>query len=195
MLLLIAIRLVTLQSQVRCQVTTIDIPEINRNCNADRNEVCANLYFYDENDVLLHVVQGTDARIKRGEGGVKRVAKVQTMGDYGCYTIFKKTNFRSTNLCLNHTDRLNIREAGYGYSVVRYVLVQNIKSQIQAIVRPGLWSMTLTAIARVKPEEEGRYLVIYLQSTHIAAMRSVPISTFTTRMMSCCTRSMERMPG
>ena len=137
MLLMIAISLVTLQSQVRCQVTTIDILEINRNCNADRNEVCANLYFYDENDVLLHVVQGTDARIMDGKG-VKGVAKVQTVGDHGCYTIFKRTNFRSTNLCWNHTDRLNIMEAGYGYSVVRYVLVQNIKSQVQAIVRPGL---------------------------------------------------------
>ena len=137
MLLMIAISLVTLQSQVRCQVTTMDIPEINRNCNADRNEVCANLYFYDENDVLLHVVQGTDARIKRGEGGVKRVAKVQTMGDYGCYTIFKKTNFRSTNLCLNQPmGLLNIREAGYPYSVVRFVFGFKIyKSSINCLPR------------------------------------------------------------
>ena len=137
MLLMIAISLLILQSQVRCQVTTIDVPEINRNCDADRDEVCANLYFYDENDVLLHTAHGTNARIKGGRG-VKGVAKVQTVGHHGCYTIFKGRDFRSTNLCWNHTDRLNIMEAGYGYSVVRYVLVQNIKSQVQAIVRPGL---------------------------------------------------------
>ena len=122
MLLMIAISLVTLQSQVRCQtISSIEVPDIDPNCHG----VCANLYFYDENDVLLHVVQGTDARIKGGKG-VKRVAKVKTVGEYGCYTIFKKTDFRSTYLCWNHMDRLNIREAGYGYSVVRYVVVENI---------------------------------------------------------------------
>ena len=115
MLLMIAISLLTLQSQVRCKVSSIEVPPIDQYCHG----VCADLYFYDENDVLLHVVQGTDARIKHGEGGVKRVAKVQTVGEDGCYTIFETTNFRSTNLCWNHTDRLNIMEAGYGHSVVR----------------------------------------------------------------------------
>ena len=55
------------------------------------------------------------------------VRTVKTVGAHGCYTIFKGRDFRSTNLCWKHMDKLNIMEAGYGYSVVRYVLVQNIK--------------------------------------------------------------------
>ena len=95
-----------------------EVPEIDPyRCHG----ACAALHLYDRNDVLLHTVHGTNARMR-----VTGVAKVQSVGHYGCYTIFKLRDFRSTNLCWTHMDRLNIMEAEYGYSVVRYVLVQNI---------------------------------------------------------------------
>ena len=85
MLLMIAISLLTLQSQVRC-VTLIEEPEIDQYCG---DEVCTDLYFYDENDVLLHAVHGTDARINGGRG-VKRVAKVKTVGHYGSTLLYPR---------------------------------------------------------------------------------------------------------
>ena len=92
--------------------------EIDQYCQG----VCATLHLYDENDVLLCTARGSNPRMR-----VRGVVKVQTVGDYGCYTIFKKNNYKSTSLCWNHTDRLNIMEADYPYSIVRYVfMIQNI---------------------------------------------------------------------
>ena len=92
---------------------------LNPNC---RRDVCAELYFYDKNDVLLHRTRGTNAWMK-----VRGVSKVRTVGEFGCYTIFKKTNFRGfSNLCLNFMDKLNLGEAGYPYSIVRYAFAKSI---------------------------------------------------------------------
>ena len=95
-----------------------EVPEIDpHRCDG----ACATLHLYDRNDVLLHTAHGTNASMR-----VVGVRTVKTVGAHGCYTIFKGRDFRSTNLCWTHMDRLNIMEAEYGYSVVRYVLVQNI---------------------------------------------------------------------
>ena len=97
----------------------IEGPEIDpHRCDG----ACATLHLFDENDVLLCTSRGSNPRMR-----VTGVAKVQTVGDYGCYTIFKRNDYKSTSLCWNHTDRLNIMEAGYPYSIVRFVfMIQNI---------------------------------------------------------------------
>ena len=97
----------------------IEGPRIDPHC---RDGACAALHLYDENDVLLCTARGSNPQMR-----VRGVVKVQTVGDYGCYTIFKRNNYTSTSLCWNHTDRLNIMEADYPYSTVRYVfMIQNI---------------------------------------------------------------------
>jgi len=91
---------------------------IDPDCKAP--DTCANLYFYDEKDVLLHIAHGTNPDIN-GVKGIKGVAKVQTVGEYGCYTIYQKKNFRSTDLCWNHKEMLITKEAGFEKTVVRSV--------------------------------------------------------------------------
>ena len=100
----------------------IGAPEIDIYCRHGRDGACATLHLFDQNDVLLCTARGSNPRIR-----VRGVAKVQTVGDHGCYTIFKRNNYNRNSLCWNHTDRLNIMEADYPYSTVRYVLmIQNI---------------------------------------------------------------------
>ena len=121
MFLVIAIGLVTLHSQAMVATCNLILfPSVlDQHC---RDGVCAILNFYDESDVLLHTTQGSNPRMR-----VKGVAKVQTVGGHGCYTIFKRRDFRSTNICWNHNDPLVVREAGYPYAIVRYVSwIQNI---------------------------------------------------------------------
>ena len=78
------------------------------------------MYFYDETDVLLHIAHGTNPDIN-GIKGIKGVAKVQTIGEHGCYTIYQKKDFRSSDLCWEHKEMLTTKEAGYEKSVVRYI--------------------------------------------------------------------------
>ena len=86
---------------------------------------CANLYFYNENDVLLHIAHGTNSDMgAKWPRGVKGVSKVQTVGEYGCYTIYKRKNFRSSDLCWEHKEMLITKEAGYEKTVVGYVSPQ-----------------------------------------------------------------------
>ena len=102
--------------------SVIGAREIDPYCRHGRDGACAALHLYDENDVLLCTARGSNPQMR-----VRGVVKVQTVGDYGCYTIFKRNDYKSTSLCWNHTDRLNIMEADYPYSIVRYVfMIQNI---------------------------------------------------------------------
>lgn len=115
----LTILLVTLATSVtvgRGQVLTAT--SIDPDCKAP--DTCANLYFYDEKDVLLHIAHGTNPDIN-GVKGIKGVAKVQTVGEHGCYTIYVKKNFRSTDLCWEHKEMLITKEAGFEKTVVRSV--------------------------------------------------------------------------
>ena len=80
-------RVLDLESFLGGQVTKmiVDPGDIDPYCHG----VCADLLFYDENDVLLHVVHGTDARIMDGKG-VKGVAKVKTVGHYGSTLLYPR---------------------------------------------------------------------------------------------------------
>jgi cbb3-type cytochrome oxidase subunit 3 len=115
----LTVLLVTLATSVtvgRGQV--LEATPIDPDCKAP--DVCSNLYFYDETDVLLHIAHGTNTDIN-GVTGIKKVAKVQTVGEHGCYTIYTKKNYRSSNLCWKHKDMLITKEAGYEKTVVRSV--------------------------------------------------------------------------
>ena len=114
MYLLAVLVVATFATLVRGEV--VDPPEIPVSCKTSKGQVCANLAFYDENDNVLHYEQGTNASL-----GIKGVAKVRVVGDYGCYTIYKRKNHRSSSLCWIHMDKLDIKEAGYEYSVVRCI--------------------------------------------------------------------------
>ena len=114
MYLLTVLVVATFATLVRGQViVSLEIPV---KCDTSKGQVCANLAFYDENDKVLHYEQGTNASL-----GIKGVAKVRVVGDYGCYTIYKRKNHRSSSLCWTHMNKLDINEAGYEYSVVRCV--------------------------------------------------------------------------
>ena len=117
MYLLAVLVLEAFATLVRGQV--IVAPEISVACKAGKRangQVCANLAFYDENDKVLHYEQGTNVSL-----GIKGVAKVRVVGDYGCYTIYKRKNHRSSSLCWTHMNKVNLNEAGYEYSVVRCI--------------------------------------------------------------------------
>ena len=105
-LLILLITLVTVGNGDVIQTEDIDL-----HC---KDKPCSTLNFYDENDSLIETVQGSQAKLK-----VRGVAKMKTVGHHGCYTIFKKTEFRSSSLCWIHMDKLDREEAGYEYSVVR----------------------------------------------------------------------------
>lgn len=107
-LLILLITMVTVGNGDVIQTEDIDL-----HC---KDKPCSTLNFYDENDSLIETVQGSQAKLK-----VKGVAKMKTVGHHGCYTIFKKTEFRSSSLCWIHMDKLDREEAGYEYSVVRSV--------------------------------------------------------------------------
>ena len=114
----LTVLLVTLATSVtvgRGQV--LEATPIDPDCKAP--DVCSNLYFYDETDVLLHIAHGTNPDIN-GVKGIKKVAKVQTVGEHGCYTIYTKKNYGSSNFCWKHKEMLITKEAGYEKTVVRY---------------------------------------------------------------------------
>merc|ERR550517_904700 len=114
MYLLTVLVVATFATLVRGQViVSLEIPV---KCDTSKGQVCANLAFYDENDKVLHYEQGTNASL-----GIKGVAKVRVVGESGCYTIYKKKNYRSSSLCWTHMNKVNLNEAGYEYSVVRSV--------------------------------------------------------------------------
>ena len=95
------------------------VPAIEVDCKA-KDMPCANLYFYDENDKELFIHQGTSNSIN-GTKGVKGVSKVQIVGEYGCYIIYQKKNFKASNLCLTTTDKVTIGtlDAQYEKSVIK----------------------------------------------------------------------------
>ena len=101
------------------------------NCKPERPEspmrkqckstgICANLHLYDANGKTLGVFKGSQTNIL-----VESVAKVQTVGS-GCYTIFEKSNFRSSSICLIGNDRRDgrIPRKEYEHTVVRLVSSQ-----------------------------------------------------------------------
>jgi len=97
------------------------VPAIEVDCKA-KDMPCANLYFYDENNKELFIHQGTSGSIN-GTKGVKGVSKVQIVGEYGCYIIYKKKNFGSSCLSLTTMEKVTIgtSDAQYEKSVVRSV--------------------------------------------------------------------------
>jgi len=115
----LTVLLITLATSVTVgRGEVIEATPIDPDCKAP--QTCANLYFYDETDVLLHIEHGTNPDIN-GIKGIKGVAKVQTIGEHGCYTIYQKKDFRSADLCWEHKEMLTTKEAGYEKSVVRSV--------------------------------------------------------------------------
>ena len=115
----LTVLLITLATSVTVgRGEVIEATPIDPDCKAP--QTCANLYFYDETDVLLHIAHGTNPDIN-GIKGIKGVAKVQTIGEHGCYTIYQKKDFRSSDLCWEHKEMLTTKEAGYEKSVVRYI--------------------------------------------------------------------------
>jgi cbb3-type cytochrome oxidase subunit 3 len=115
----LTVLLVTLATSVtvgRGQV--LEAPSIDSDCKAP--DVCSNLYFYDEKDVLLHIAHGTNPDIN-GVKGIKKVAKVQRVGEHGFYTIYTKKNYGSSNFCWTHNEMLITKDAGYEKTVVRSV--------------------------------------------------------------------------
>lgn len=94
-------------------------PKIDVDCKA-KNMPCANLYFYNETGGVIHIHQGTNDTIGPDLKGVKGVAKVQTVGEYGCYSIYKKKNRRGSPYCWSKNDRMAIGPGTeYEYTIVR----------------------------------------------------------------------------
>jgi hypothetical protein len=115
----LTVLLVTLATSVTVgRGEVIEATPIDPDCKAPAT--CANLYFYDERDVLLHIAHGTNPDIN-GIKGIKGVSKVQTVGEHGCYTIYKGKNYGSSDLCWKHKEMLITKEAGYEKTVVRSV--------------------------------------------------------------------------
>jgi len=101
----------------------IETPPIDPDCKA-KAKPCANLYFYDENDVVLLIHQGTNATMGPDfPRGIKGVSKVQTVGEYGCYTIFKQKNHgKRGTFCWEGNDKNTIGPGtDYEWTVVRSV--------------------------------------------------------------------------
>jgi len=95
------------------------VPKIDPNCKAE-NMPCANLYFYNETGGVIHIHQGTNDTIGPDLKGVKGVAKVQTVGEYGCYSIYKKKNRRGSPYCWSKNDKMAIGPGTeYEYTIVR----------------------------------------------------------------------------
>jgi len=100
---------------------SICVPMIDPNCKAE-NMPCANLYFYNETGGVVHIHQGTSDAIGPDLKGVKGVAKVQTVGEYGCYIIYKKKKHNGNSFCWKGNDRMAIGpDSGtdYEYTIVR----------------------------------------------------------------------------
>jgi len=101
---------------------SICVPEIEVGCKTE-NKPCANLYFYNETGGVIHIHQGTsDTKGPNFPTGIKGVAEVQTVGEYGCYVIYKKKNQRSSSYCWEGNDRMAIGpDSGtdYEYTIVR----------------------------------------------------------------------------
>ena len=124
----LTVLLITLATSVKVgRGQVFEATSIDPDCKAP--QTCANLYFYDERDVLLHIAHGTNPDLN-GVKGIKGVAKLQTVGEHGCYTIYKGKNFRSSNLCWEHKDMLTTKEAGYEKTVVRYTITPWVVKQI-----------------------------------------------------------------
>ena len=97
----------------------ICVPKIEVDCEA-KDMPCANLYMYDENDKELFIHQGT-SNSTNGTKGVKGVREVQVVGEYGCYIIYQRKNFKASNLCLTTMDKVTIgtSDAEYEKSVIK----------------------------------------------------------------------------
>jgi len=91
------------------------------NCSRPKTQceltgICANLYLYDANGKVLGVFEGSQKNIL-----VRSVARLQIVGDYGCYIIFKKSNFRSSSFCWKGTD-VWLPDIDYEYTMIRSVI-------------------------------------------------------------------------
>jgi len=120
----VRVLLITLATFVRVGSGEVFDPQaIDPYCTS--NTSCATLYFYDENNVELHKLQGTfDAmtpkfpRIK----GIKGVSKVQIAGEYGCYIIYNKPKHRGGKFCWAKNDKIPIGPGtDYEWTVVKSV--------------------------------------------------------------------------
>ena len=78
--------------------------------------ICADLHLLDANNRTLYIAQGTTATI----GLVENVEKVQSIGS-GCYTIFEEENFKGGLIFLTGNETLNLKEADFDKTGVRYV--------------------------------------------------------------------------
>ena len=84
--------------------------------NEDCSQNCSTLYFYDADGAELDIVQGTRENI-----ALNNVAKVKTLGEYGCYTIYKEAKFASYSFCWKGKEERNVgrKDDGYEFAVVR----------------------------------------------------------------------------
>jgi len=124
------------------------VPAIEVDCKA-KDMPCANLYFYDENNKELFIHQGTSSSIN-GTKGVKGVREVQVVGEYGCYIIFKKKNFKSSCLALTTMDKVTIgtSDSEYDKSVVRSVRYESDHSRCMCPNKAGIppWAIGVAVL-------------------------------------------------
>jgi len=116
-LLLLVTMAAMVMSPSSVKADVIKVPDIPVDCAPP--DVCATLRFYDADDNLLGWKMGTEKLPQP----VKNVAKVQLVGT-GSYTVFKKKNHKSENVCLtlSGNDMIDLqREASYKATVVKSV--------------------------------------------------------------------------
>ena len=101
------------------ELSTFEVLETGRidpYCPTTR--ACSTLYLYDSDGQVLKTVQGSQNRLK-----VRGVSKVQIVGSYGCYCIYKKRNFRSGgSFCWDSLHEFHIigtPEADYEYTTIK----------------------------------------------------------------------------
>lgn len=107
------------------------VPDIVVDTCKEEGKPCANLYFLDENGEELFIHQGTNDTIvpEKFPYGVKGVAKVQTVGTYGCYIIYKQTTAKRKEkgtkgkYCWSGNDKMTIGKSNpdYPWTVIRSV--------------------------------------------------------------------------
>ena len=105
-------------------------PEIAVDCKEDGSP-CSNLYFLDKNGEVLYIHQGTGdtKNFPEKSYGFHGVAKVQTVGDYGCYIIYKQKTAKrkekgtTGKYCWKGNDKMKIgiENDDYPWTVIRWI--------------------------------------------------------------------------
>ena len=89
-------------------------PKIDPDCKWP--QTCSTLNFYDQNNVHLGWVHGTNSSIS-----FKDVAMVDTVGEHGCYTIYQRRKSKGLSLCMAKMEKVTIgsRDTDYEKTVVK----------------------------------------------------------------------------